>query len=90
MAEISPQVLHDDYVACDNFDVMGRLGEIATPTLVVAGTADRLTPYEYGVYLAEHIPNARLVSVEGGGHMMVLEQPGVVAKAAAEFIRELS
>jgi pimeloyl-ACP methyl ester carboxylesterase len=86
LSETPPQVLHDDFFACDKFDVMERLGEISAPTLVVAGTADLLTPHKYGVYLAEHIPRAQLFTVEGGGHMMALEQPDLVAGAVAEFI----
>lgn len=89
LIETSPKVVHGDFVACDQFDIMGRLNEIRTPTLVVAGTADRLTPHKFGAYLAEHIPDARLVSVEGGGHMMALEQPSVVAKAVTEFVEGL-
>jgi pimeloyl-ACP methyl ester carboxylesterase len=89
LAETSPQVLHGDFVACDTFDVMERLEEIGAPTLVIAGTADHLTPQKYGAYLAGHIPNARLVTIEGGGHMMALEQADAVASAVAEFIAEL-
>jgi pimeloyl-ACP methyl ester carboxylesterase len=89
MAETPPQVLHGDFVACDAFDVRERLGEIDTPALVVAGSDDRLTPHKYGVYLAQHISGARLVTVEGGGHMMALEQPGLVAGAVAEFVQGL-
>ena len=89
LAETSPQVLHGDFFACDTFDVMERLGEISAPTLVVSGTADLLTPHKYGVHLAEHIPHAQLVTVEGGGHMMALEQSGVVAEAVAAFMQEL-
>ena len=89
LAATPAQVTHGDFVACDAFDVTDRLGEIAAPTLVVAGAADKLTPLKYGQYLAEHIPNARLVTVEGGGHMMALEQPGVVAEAVNEFITAL-
>jgi pimeloyl-ACP methyl ester carboxylesterase len=89
LAETPPDILRGDYSACNAFDVMERLGEITAPTLVVAGTADPLTPHKYGAYLAQHIPDARLVTVEGGGHMMALEQPGVVAEAVVDFIREL-
>jgi len=89
LAATPAEVIHGDYVACDRFDVMERLQEIAAPTLVIAGTADKLTPPKYGAYLAGHIPNARLVMVEGGGHMMALEQPANVAGAVAEFIRNL-
>jgi pimeloyl-ACP methyl ester carboxylesterase len=89
LSETPPEVLHGDFVACDAFDAMARLGEVCAPTLVVAGTADRLTPHKYGAFLAEHIPGARLVTVEGGGHRMALEQPGVVIQAVTEFVKEL-
>jgi pimeloyl-ACP methyl ester carboxylesterase len=89
LAETSPQVTYGDFVACDNFDVMNRLDQINAPTLVISGTADLLTPAKYGVYLAEHIPDARLVVVPGGGHMMALEQPEVVAEAVAKFVKDL-
>jgi pimeloyl-ACP methyl ester carboxylesterase len=89
MAETPPQVLYGDFVACDSFDVLARLGEIGAPTLVVAGTADQLIPLKYGAYLAEHVPHARLVTLQGGGHMMALEQPGAVAAAVTEFLKEL-
>lgn len=89
MAETPPPVLHGDFHACDDFDVMQRLDQISAPALVITGTLDRLTPHKYGLYLAQHIPDARLATVEGGGHMMALEQPAVVAGAVAGFIREL-
>jgi pimeloyl-ACP methyl ester carboxylesterase len=44
------------------------VGEISAPFLVVHGTADPLFPHEHGVALAEAIPGARLVTIEGGGH----------------------
>jgi pimeloyl-ACP methyl ester carboxylesterase len=90
LAHTPPQVLLDDFAACDNFDVMDRLGRIDAPTLIIAGTADRLTPHKFGAYLADHIPNAQLVTIEGGGHMMALEQPGAVTEAVARFIQQLA
>jgi pimeloyl-ACP methyl ester carboxylesterase len=46
----------------------GRVGEIAAPLLVIHGTADPLFPHRHGVALAEAVPGARLVTIEGGGH----------------------
>ena len=42
--------------------------QIAAPLLVIHGTADPLFPHEHGVALAEAVPGARLVTIEGGGH----------------------
>ena len=90
LAGTPPQVTYGDFLACNNFDVMDRLDEIAAPTLVISGTADVLTPGKYGLFLAQRIPDARLVSVDGGGHMMALEQPHVVTAAVREFIADLT
>jgi pimeloyl-ACP methyl ester carboxylesterase len=84
--EAGADVLLGDLTACDRFDVMERLEEIDVPTLVIAGSADRLTPVEYAHHLTEHISSARLVVVEGAGHMVMLERPAEVAQAIQEFL----
>jgi len=86
LLETGPDVLFGDLAACDRFDVMERLEEIETPTLVIAGTADRLTPVKYARFLAERVPNAQLALVEGAGHMVMLERPAETAKAVREFL----
>lgn len=85
MGATPPQVLYGDFVACDAFDVMGRLGEIAAPTLVVCGTQDRLTPPKYSSFLRDQIAGATLHLVEGAGHMVMLENPEAVTRAVADF-----
>jgi pimeloyl-ACP methyl ester carboxylesterase len=85
--ETGPDVLLGDFTACDRFDVVERLREIKTPTLVIAGTADQLTPVKYARFLTEHIPGARCVIIEGAGHMVMLERSAEVAKAVLEFSR---
>jgi pimeloyl-ACP methyl ester carboxylesterase len=82
----SADVLLGDFTACDRFDVMERLGEIAAPTLVVAGSADQLTTVKYARFLAKRISDARLVTVEGAGHMVMLERPLEVAEAMRDFL----
>lgn len=90
MLEAGPDVLYADFVACDTFDVMARLGEIVVPALVVVGDADRLTPVKYARYLADHIPQAELVVLEGAGHMVALERPSEVAEAVESFVARSS
>jgi pimeloyl-ACP methyl ester carboxylesterase len=89
LSETGPDVLLGDFLACHHFDVMESLGEIKAPALVITGTADKLTPVKYARYLVEHIPDARLVTVGGAGHMVMLEQPEQVADAAREFVTAL-
>jgi 3-oxoadipate enol-lactonase len=90
LALVGAQVAYGDYVACNTFDVMEHLGQIAAPTLVINGTADQLTPAKYATTLAERIPGAKLHLVENAGHMVMLEQPGQVAQVTSDFLSALS
>ena len=87
LRQTGPDVLLGDFVACDRFDIMERLAEIQVPVLVIGGSVDKLTPLKYSRYLTEHIPEARLVTVEGAGHMVMLEQPQQVTDAVREFVK---
>jgi pimeloyl-ACP methyl ester carboxylesterase len=46
----------------------GRLGEIHIPALVIHGTADTMVKYQNGVTLAQEIPHATLLTLEGTAH----------------------
>jgi pimeloyl-ACP methyl ester carboxylesterase len=86
MAEVRPSVLHGDFLACDNFDVMERLTQISAPSLIVCGADDQMTPVRYSQFLADKLPNAVLKVIPDAGHMVMLEQPQAVAKALTEFL----
>jgi pimeloyl-ACP methyl ester carboxylesterase len=64
-----------NFAAAQNHDAIpddGRsrepLSSIAVPTLVIHGTADPMFPLEHGEALADEIPGARLVTLDGAGH----------------------
>lgn len=86
LLENSPRVIQGDYLACDRFDIMDRIGEIACPTLVISATDDQLTPVKYGEYLHQRIPGAEFALIEGAGHMMAIEKPDAVIAAVAGFM----
>lgn len=90
MMDVGHSVIHNDFVACDKFDVMDRIGEIGLPTLIICGEADRLTPMKYSEYLFDKLGQARLVRVPTAGHMVMLEQPDVVAEAIADFAADIN
>ncbi len=58
-------------LAEDAHDFGGRLAEIAAPTLVVAGGADRFYPEPLVRATAAGIPGAQLLLYEGKGHGVV-------------------
>jgi len=83
-----PEVLWGDFRACDKFDVLGRLGEIRLPTLIVVGEKDMLTPLKYSQFLAERIPGAVLELVPDAGHMVFLEQYQEFNRTVLDFMAQ--
>jgi pimeloyl-ACP methyl ester carboxylesterase len=73
-----------------SFNVYDRLPEINAPTLVMAGTADRLVPVENARILASRIPNAELVIFENVGHGFNGEVAEESNKAVLDFLRRHS
>jgi len=63
----------------------GRLGHLATPTLVVWGEADQIVDPDYGRAFAAAIPGARFLLFDRAGHMPQLESAGRLAQAVWEF-----
>jgi pimeloyl-ACP methyl ester carboxylesterase len=90
LREVSPQVIHDDFAACDAFDRRADVSRIVLPTLILCGAADRMTPVKYSQYLHEQITGSQLAIVPGAGHMVMLEQPPAVAESVAAFLSNLA
>jgi len=65
------------------------LEQIAVPTLVVHGTADRLVPFpEHGQALAARIPGAELLAVEDGDHVAIFTHRAAVRVRVTQFLRK--
>lgn len=86
MAQTPPAVLRDDYLACQSFDVRDRLHQITAPALIVGAADDRMVRVSFSETLAERIPHATLVVIQGAGHMVPLERPAEVARAITEWL----
>jgi len=63
-----------------------RLLDGSRPTLVLAASHDKLFVPTQMSTLAAGIPGARFVAIEGGGHLVPMEQPQAVADALAHWI----
>jgi 3-oxoadipate enol-lactonase len=76
------------FMAIVGFDTTARLAEITSPTLVLAGTADRVMPLDNSRALAAGIAGARLVELEGAGHGFLVEKAEEVNAAVLGFLRQ--
>ncbi|MER7014385.1 alpha/beta hydrolase [Saccharopolyspora sp. NPDC000359] len=56
--------------------------------LVLSGDTDRVTPFSpHAEVLATELPDATLVRVEGAGHPVMLERPGLVTEQLTALLR---
>jgi 3-oxoadipate enol-lactonase/4-carboxymuconolactone decarboxylase len=69
------------------FDVTGRLGEITTPVLAIAGAEDIPTPPEGLARIASGVKDGRLIVLDGVGHLAPAEAAERVAELIASHVR---
>ena len=79
----------NDFLACDQFDVMEQLSKVDIPVQIIVGQQDQMTPKKYAEYLDNNLPNSDLKVVEEGSHMVFTEKPDVVNNIIKDFINQL-
>ena len=72
-AQIGPDVVLNDLLCCDQFDVMSEISKINLPTEIIAGNMDLLTPVKFADYLAASISNSQEDVIPGGDHFLQLQ-----------------
>ena len=71
-----------------DIDIRAEQAKITTPTLIINGTDDAVVPYQYAVQANQTIPNAELVTVEGGEHRIDERFAITAAPAIQKFLKE--
>lgn len=71
-------------------DHRDALGSIEVPVLLLHGRHDGKTRYEGAEYLARHLPDARLVTLEHSAHCPHLEEPDAFNQALLSFLNEVT
>lgn len=73
------------------FNTLSRLGEISTPTLLIAGRDDWITPPAQGAErLHAGLPNSELAIFENSGHFPFVEENDRFVTTVADWIAGLS
>ena len=95
-AALKARLLRSDpagYVACCHaiakVDWLDRLGEVRTPTLVIAGGKDAGATPEMARAIAERIAGAQLVQLDEASHLSVAELPDRFHATVAGFLASL-
>jgi len=63
------------------------LSSIETPISLYVGTDDRFVPLSFAQWKARTLPNARLETIEGWGHLAFIEQAGTLIADATGLAR---
>ena len=86
---VGPRVMLNDLLCCDKFDVINDVHNIKSPTLVLCGSEDEMTPVKYTRFLAERIQGAQQAIIQGAGHFVFVEKPKEVNQVIEEFLESL-
>ncbi|WP_345751755.1 alpha/beta fold hydrolase [Microbacterium rhizophilus] len=71
--------------ALSQYDVTGRLGEIATPLLAVYGEHDGVSPEEHARTIADGVRDGRMIRIDDASHLAPAERPDEVAAVLNDF-----
>lgn len=63
-----------------------RVADIHNPTLVIVGTEDEIVPPSYSLPLAEKIPGAWFIQINGGGHGLMYQYPQQFTSVLKTFL----
>jgi len=65
-----------------------QLSQIKSPTLLITGTDDVLTPPENSKIIAKRIPNTRVVMIPSAGHGLMFQYPERFSRIVLEFLEK--
>ena len=82
------EVWTDGLAAVMEMDLSHAAQHVTVPSLVVVGDLDRITPPASAKRLAESLPDARLVTLKGAGHMAPLERHGPFNRVLERFLAD--
>lgn len=63
-----------------------RLEDVQSPALILVGSDDLDAIHDQGRILVERVPDARLVTIPAGGHLLNLTSPQAFREAVTEFL----
>lgn len=87
MAGVPPETYRRAIKLLTTFDRRSQLPLIAVPTLLVAGSDDSTAPATLMARMAEKIPRAELVVLQGCGHLGPMDQPAAFNAALEGFLK---
>jgi len=69
-----------------DIDTTAMLETIRVPTLILHNVRDVFVPVEFSRYLADHVPDAKLVEMDGDDHLFWFSNPDAVVSELEDFL----
>lgn len=83
----APGVLHTDLAACNGYrDALTDAAQVKSPSLLICGEKDQMTPLKSARSLAAALQGSTLVTLQSAGHMLMAERPYDVTDAIAAHL----
>jgi pimeloyl-ACP methyl ester carboxylesterase len=76
----------ESFLGSDGIDVLGAIARIREPLLLIRAERSRIMTADGAARALVANPKAKLVTIPGAHHHVILEQPAAVARAIGEFI----
>jgi len=81
------EVVADFFPALNAHDKLAALGRLRDlETLIVVGDKDLLTPVDHSRRMADVLPHAELLELQGAGHLAMMERPALVTLRIRAFL----
>lgn len=85
-----PQALQAALDALESADARSLLAHIQTPTLLLYGNKDTITPVRMGSYLHQHLPHSQLYIIDRAAHAPFLSHMDETIQIFIDFIQSVS
>ena len=86
LRETDPEGYAGCCAAIRDMDLRDRLGSITSPTLVISGAKDPVTPPEHGELIRDSVPGAGFEVIPNASHLANIEQPEAVTRAILDHL----
>jgi pimeloyl-ACP methyl ester carboxylesterase len=82
----SPGMVRNIFALYPKMDIRDVLPAIQVPTLVLHRRDDRMVSVDMGRYIADHIPDAKFVELEGADHLFFTGDADAIVDEIQEFL----
>ena len=86
LSGMDPRLFFSMLLHAGSHSAFDHLPDVKVPTLVIAGTHDKFTPFRLSAEMHDRIPGSEMLVVPGGTHVAPIEQPELIGLRLERFL----